>query len=109
MQLRLSQAEGDVSVARVVIGVTDLAVDGTGDAVACRHHQHTLDGMGQESDGAADLLHDGHKVRWGDRLKARPPPATRPPALGDPTAVSDRPRCACRLFHGPSEWRKGRR
>ena len=34
-----------------------------------------------------------------DRLEARRPPATRPPALGGPTAVSDRPRRAGHLFH----------
>ena len=76
-------------------------VDGTDDADVCRHHQHALDRVGQESDGAADLLHDGHEVCWGDRLKARRPPSTRPPALGGATAVSDRPRRAGHLFHAP--------
>ena len=37
----------------------------------CRHHPHALAGVGQENDGAADRLHDGHEVRGRDRLEAR--------------------------------------
>ena len=38
------------------------------DADVCRHHPHALAGVGQESDGAADGLHDDHEVRGRDRL-----------------------------------------
>ena len=55
-----------------MMGADDLAFDGTGDAAAGRDHQHALDGVGQESDGATDRLHDGHEVHWGDHLEARP-------------------------------------
>src|SRR2546426_3947515 len=85
----------------VIIGAAALAVDGTGAADVYRHHPDPLAGMGQASDGAADLVHDGHEVCGRDRRKARSRPATRPPALGRPTAVSDRPRCASRLLHAP--------
>ena len=48
----------------LLLALLHLALDGTGHADVCRHHQHALDGVGQESDGAADRLHDGHEVRW---------------------------------------------
>jgi hypothetical protein len=76
-----------------------LACDGTGDADTCPHRPPPLNRMGQKSDRAADLLHDGHEVRGGDGRKARPPTATRPAALGGPTTVSDGPQRACRLFY----------
>ena len=56
----------------VVARAAALASDGTGHADACRHHQHPLAGVGQESDRAADRLHDGHEVRGRDRLEGRP-------------------------------------
>jgi hypothetical protein len=62
-----------------MIGASALAVDGPGHADTCRHHQHALAGVGQASDRAAPLLHDGHNVRWWDHLEARPPPATARP------------------------------
>src|SRR5713101_3386657 len=92
----------------VIVGSAHLALDGTGDADVCRHDQHSFDGLGQESDGAATLLYDGHEVRWGARLEARPPPSARPTALGGPTTVSDRPRCFSRLFHRLNDWIRGR-
>src|SRR4029434_1967112 len=76
-----------------------MASDGTGHAEACRHHQHLLAGVGQESDRAAHRLHDGHEVRGRARLEVWPRPAPGPPALSGPTPVSDRPRCAGHLFH----------
>jgi hypothetical protein len=76
---------------RVMRGAAALAVDGTGAADVSQHHPDPLAGMGQASNGAADLVHDGHEVCGRDCRQARSRPATRPPALGRPTAVSDRP------------------
>ena len=56
-------------------------------------------GVGQESDGAADRLYDGHEVRGRDRLEVRPRPAIGPPALSGATPLSDRPRRTGHLFH----------
>ena len=83
----------------MAFGAVDLAFDGTGDAAACRDHRHPLNGVGQESAGAADVLQDGHQVRWRDRLEARPSPSPRPPVLGGPTPVSESPRRPYRVCH----------
>jgi hypothetical protein len=90
-----------------MIGAAALACDGTGDAPVYRPQQHVLAGVGQASDGAADLLHAGHDVRWRDRRATRPSPSPRPSALGGPTAVSDGPRGAWRLLHRLPERIKG--
>src|SRR6516164_10931028 len=85
----------------LIVSTAALALDGTGAAEACRHHPHALAGVGQESDGVAHLLHDGHEVRRRDRLEAWAPPATGPPALGGATPISHSPRRAGDLFHAP--------
>src|SRR5262245_22745347 len=59
--------------------------------------------MGQESDGAADRLHDGHEVRGRDRLEARGPSTTCSPALGGATPIFDGPRRAGHVFHAPRQ------
>jgi transposase len=74
----------------LIVGAAALALDGTDDAAACRHHPHTLAGVGQENNGAANLLYDGHEVRGRDRREARLPSAPSPPALGGATPVSER-------------------
>ena len=73
--------------AHFVVGAAALALDGAHHADVCGHHPHALARVGQASDGAAHRLHDGHEVRWRDRLEARPPSATGPPALGGATTV----------------------
>src|SRR4030095_13529602 len=85
----------------VTLSAPHLAVDGTRDAEVCRHHQHALAGMGQESDGASHVRHDDHQVRGGDRYEARPAPPPGPSALGGATTISDGPRRAGHLFHAP--------
>ncbi len=55
----------------LIVGAAAPALDGTSDANVCRHDQHPSTGVGQESDGAADGLHDGHEVCRRDRREAR--------------------------------------
>ena len=83
-------------------GAAPLALDGARYADVCGHHPHARARVGQKSDGAADRLHDDHEVRGRDRLEVRPRSAARAPALGRPTALSDRPRRAGHLFTLPA-------
>jgi len=91
-----------------MLGAAHLALDGTGEADVCRPHQPPGERLGQERDGAADRLHDGHQVRGRHRGEARSPASARPTARGGATAVSDGARHACGLLQRRQAWSKGR-